>query len=79
MSPILIYMNYAVRRLTEELQDQLLIQESFEAKSVKSESIEKVLTITARRIEELRAALTVLQPFISLEDHFPSKTQFDTR
>lgn len=53
-------MNYAVRKLNDELQDQLLIIKSFETKTPKTESIEKVITITARRIKELNEALTVL-------------------
>lgn len=51
-------MNYAVRKLNEELDDQLLIQKSFENKP----ATEKIREITDRRIRELEEALKILEP-----------------
>lgn len=55
-------MMYAVLKLKEELADQLEVKKSFEDKAPKTDAIEKVLSITNRRIKELEEALIVLQP-----------------
>lgn len=50
--------NYAVRKLADELEDQLLIQKSFESKP----ATEKIKEITDRRVQELEEALKILEP-----------------
>lgn len=55
-------MMYAVLKLKEELADQLLVKKSFEGKTPQTDAIEKILSITNRRIKELEEALNVLQP-----------------
>lgn len=57
--------NYAVRKLSDELEDQLLIQKSFES-NTKSETTEKIREITERRIRDLEEALKILQPVTAL-------------
>lgn len=52
-------MNYAVRKLNDELEEQLLIKKSLESKP---ETIEKIKEITDRRIKELEEALKLLEP-----------------
>jgi len=53
-------MNFAVRKLTEELEDQLSVRLAFENKP-HTENTQKVLDITKRRIKELEEALKLLQ------------------
>lgn len=52
-------MNYAVRKLNDELEDQLLIKKSLENRP---ETAEKIREITERRIGELVEALKLLEP-----------------
>lgn len=58
----LTHMIYAVLKLREELADQLQTRQSFEDMTPKTETTEKILLITNRRIKDLEEALKVLEP-----------------